>query len=68
MKRSRVLALCSSVPSSHRIRDITKSSVAGSGSSVPRATRLRKIVPLGMSLPIFSAMRKLPSGVLKLPS
>ena len=33
MKRSRVLALCSSNPSSHKIRDITRSSVGGGVSS-----------------------------------
>src|SRR5262245_5541440 len=50
------------------MRDVTKSSVRGGASSGRSGTRPTKTVPFGISLPIFSATRKRPVGVLKLPS
>src|SRR5258707_2813327 len=67
-KRSRVFAICWSIPSSHKIRDVIRSSVGGGASSGCSGTRPTKTVPCGISLPIFSATRKRPVGVLKLPS
>src|SRR5438105_15558560 len=66
MKRPPVLAFCSSNPASHKIRDITRSSVVGGRSPVLRATRLWKIVPLGISSPIFFATQNRPVGVFML--
>src|SRR5437867_3820702 len=67
MKRSRVFAFWSSNPSSHKMRDMTRSSVEGSGSLGLSGTRLRKIVPPGMSPPIFVATQNRPVGVFMLP-
>src|SRR5205809_3099541 len=50
------------------MRDMTKSSVGGSGSPGPSATRFRKTVSPGISPPIFSATRNCPVGVFMLPS
>src|SRR3954464_741242 len=68
MNRSRVFELCSSRPSSHKIRLVIQSSVSGNGSSGRNGSRLLKMVPLGISWPIFSPTLNWPRGVLLLPS